>query len=129
MNKRILLLVSAVLAAVAVAFTPLALGAPANLAGTYACVGDNGNGSKYKGTVKIDKTGPTYRLQWTIGTSTHFGVGFVENGRLCCSWAVIINDKLANGAVVYAINGNKLAGRWTQYPGTPRILTETLTKQ
>src|SRR5207247_1478504 len=87
-------------------------------AGTYDCVGENGGGSTYQGKVKITKAGDTYQLEWLIGgQEAHVGVGIVEAGRLCSSWATVTGGVVTKGVVVYRKEGGKLVGRWAQYPG------------
>lgn len=97
------------------------------LDGMYRCVGENGDGTEYEGTVRIAKTGETYEVSWTIQGSTYVGVGIIENDRLCCSWATNVNGRVTMGMAVYKMEKGKLSGRWTCYPGTGRILKETLT--
>lgn len=111
--------------ALAVPVPPAEAAAP--IAGTYECVGDSAGGGKYKGTVTIKQTGETYELQWSIGSSTHIGVGIIEANRLCCSWATSIGGKLVKGVVVYQIGSGQMTGKWAQYPGGGKIFRETLT--
>jgi hypothetical protein len=103
---------------------------PPALAGKYDCAGDNGNGSKYKGTVEITVNGDGYEVEWTIGDDTHIGVGIWENERLSCSWATVVNGKVQMGVVVYKREKDgTLTGKWSEYPGTLKLLDETLTPQ
>jgi hypothetical protein len=98
------------------------------LEGTYDAVGKNPDGKEYKGTVTISKKGDVYKLEWKVGEGTHQGVGFMENGRLCCSWATeAAGGGIATGAVVYKIDKGKLVGKWTQL-GLEKVYDETLTR-
>lgn len=97
--------------------------------GTYDCVGQNPKGDTYRGTVVIEKFGDSYELRWRIGNSTHVGVGFIENDRLCSSWAVSTNSGVLTGVVVYRIESGQLIGRWSQFPGKGGIYSETLTRR
>ena len=117
-----------------VAVMGLFLAAPAARAeepaitGTYDCEGDNGDGTTYKGKVTISKKGDTYTLEWTIGDSTHVGIGLLRGNTLSSSWATTIDGKLVKGVVVYKVEKKKLVGEWAQYPGDGKVLKETLTK-
>ena len=103
--------------------------APAVLEGTYDCVGQNPGGAPYRGTVDIKKFGETYRLTWMIGNEVHEGVAFIDNGRLCSSWNVLVNGIVAGGVVIYKIEDTQLVGKWALMPGPPQVYTETLTKR
>jgi hypothetical protein len=99
-----------------------------DLEGTYSCLGDNGGGKLYRGTVVITESGDGYTVEWTIGKETHIGVGIWENNRLSCSWATEVNGKVSMGVVVYKRERDgSLTGKWTQYPGGIRTLEEVLT--
>lgn len=101
-----------------------------DIEGTYSCVGDNGGGKKYKGTVEIAASGDAYEVTWTIGKDTHIGVGIWENDRLSVSWATAVNGKVSMGVVVYKRDKDgTLTGKWTEYPGGGKLLDETLTPE
>jgi hypothetical protein len=100
-----------------------------DVTGTYHCQGDNGDGTGYKGTVIISKTGDTYLLEWSIAKQTHVGIGMLSGKTLSSSWATMTDGKLIKGVVVYKVEKNKLVGEWAQYPGNGKVLTETLTKE
>jgi hypothetical protein len=98
------------------------------LEGVYHCSGDNGDGTKYKGTVGITESGDTYAVEWVINESAFVGVGIWENERLSVSWATVVNGKVRMGVVVYKREKDgSLSGRWAQYPGGGKVLEETLT--
>jgi hypothetical protein len=45
-------------------------------AGRYSVVGTNpGNKARYSGTVRVERTGQTFRVTWDIGTQTFVGTG------------------------------------------------------
>ena len=100
-----------------------------SITGTYECVGDNGDGTSYKGTLKIVKFGDVFELTWTIGETSHTGVGIFENHALCCSWSTTVDGKTVKGVVVYKIEKDKMTGRWASHPTNGKVLTETLTKK
>src|SRR5262245_29869592 len=44
--------------------------------GRYSIVGSNpGSGTKYAGTVTVERTGDTFRVTWDIGNQTYVGTG------------------------------------------------------
>ena len=44
--------------------------------GRYSVVGTNpGNKGRYSGTVRVERTGDTFRVTWDIGTQTFVGTG------------------------------------------------------
>lgn len=109
-----------------------------NLAGLYDCEGENPDGTKYKSNVKITRHGDSYLLEWTFGSAantpaaarktSHAGIGIVREKFLSSSWSMVVNGKAVGGVVVYKIEGDKLVGQWTSYPGDGKILRENLTK-
>lgn len=102
-----------------------ALTGSANITGSYSCVGQNPDGGEYKGNVEIAMKGDTYLLTWEIGGQTHTGVGLLNGDLLSSSW----KSGNTHGVVVYRVEGNRLVGQWSTYPGNGKIQTETLTKQ
>lgn len=57
----------------------LTMGASPALAdpvGTYSVVGENPDtGGQYHGTVRVSRTGDTYKVVWKIGSTTYVGTG------------------------------------------------------
>lgn len=101
-----------------------------DITGTYSCVGENAQGNQYKGTVRITKEGGAYKLAWTIGGKTHFGLALREGDTLSSCWLVGNSAGVSSGGiVVYKIKGTKLVGRWSEIGTQGLVLTETLTKQ
>lgn len=100
--------------------------------GNFDCVGENPGGGQYTGTVRIERDGELYRLTWTIAGHEHSGIGFMDGDRLCSSWAVRAEGApdvafVTHGLVVYKVAGDRLEGRYVEYPGDG-IRTETLTR-
>jgi hypothetical protein len=49
---------------------------PADPVGSYSVEGTNpGSGSKYTGTVAVEKTGGAYRVVWVVGGVRYIGTG------------------------------------------------------
>lgn len=102
---------------------------PANLAGIYDCKGVSVNGAAYQGEVRISKKGQGYRFDWQIGGEQYNGIGFVEDGRINVSWILVVDGKVAHGAVSYKIKENgTLEGKWIDHTAAG-INTEVLTPQ
>lgn len=102
------------------------------LSGVYNCIGTYPNRQPYQGTVTITRgTGDpgVYNLEWLVGESKYVGVGLLENDVLSCSWAIGREEGVLLGVIVYKVEGPRLRGRWTQYPGNGRVFQETLTRR
>src|SRR3569833_207213 len=55
--------------------------------GTYDVEGANpGGGSKYHGTVTVEKTGETYRVVWVVGSTRYVGTGIGNHDFLAVSY-------------------------------------------
>lgn len=103
-----------------------------SVVGTYDCVGKNSDGSSYKGTVTIEATKGSkdaFNVTWSVGGSEYVGVALLEGNKLSSSWAIATSKGVAVGIIVYNVDGETLKGRWTSYPGTGTVLTETLMKR
>jgi hypothetical protein len=64
--------------AVAFSLTSLTSAAIAQVIGRYNVEGRNPSGSTYAGTARIEKTGGTYRVAWTIDGTRLVGTGSDE---------------------------------------------------
>jgi hypothetical protein len=109
-----------------------ATGQPPSIEGTYDCVGDAPGGGQYQGAVRITRSGDVYTLTWSIGGNEHSGIAFLDGDRLCNSWAVRAPSGegfVTHGVVVYKVAGNRLEGRFLEYPGEGGVLKETLTRR
>ncbi len=102
----------------AVAVAALLLGIPnafaANPVGTYRVEGTNpGNGSKYSGTVTVEKTGETYRVIWVVAGERYVGTGIGNKDFIAVSYRSG-ND---TGLALYGEDGGNWAGLWTYANG------------
>ena len=114
MKKRIAVALFTLLALPSLAFC-------ADLAGYYKCVGQNPNGSKYEGFVKITPKGEGYSVKWTIGRSVYTGFGITGDGVFAVS---LLNSP---GVVEYKVKHNGvLDGTWAMASEHPTISPETL---
>src|SRR5258708_27144812 len=131
---------SAVIAAcILIAAPTLALADPT---GTYNVVGRNAdNGSTYKGTVEVSRTGATYKVVWVIdgkqsvgtGIGSHFekdntivtGPGSDKDTGLSVGY---INKDSYGIATYYRRPNGSCSGVWT-YGGSQHTTSETWTPQ
>ena len=85
-------------------------GVPAN--GTYKVDGKNPDGSRYKGTLRIEGDGTRYDFAWKIGSSSYKGRGVLSNGIMTVNWG-------DTQPVIYAVRKDgSLAGLWQSGQGT-----------
>ncbi len=70
----------------AAAFTIFAMPAFAQMTGQYKVDGKNPDGSSYKGTASVEKTGDTYRIVWVIGGQRTIGTGIGSNEAIAISY-------------------------------------------
>lgn len=89
-----------------------------NVSGLYNIEGSNPNGTRYRGTVTVKKTGDTYIFNWKVGTA-YSGKGKLEGDIMTANWG----DKYP---VIYKVEdgGNRLVGKWAN-----GAASETLYKQ
>ncbi|MFZ7089562.1 hypothetical protein [Primorskyibacter sp. 2E233] len=64
-----------------------ALGASADLSGTYDVTGRNADGSVYSGTLALMQDGSTVEAGWNIGTTSYSGYGPLEGRVLTINWS------------------------------------------
>jgi TolB-like protein len=84
--------------------------------GQYSAVGQNPNGTTYRGIVNITKQNETYMFIWKIGNSTFSGSGYLEGELLTVQWG-------APYPVIYRVQTDgRLLGTWNNGNAT-----ETLT--
>jgi hypothetical protein len=133
--------ISAVLisACALIAAPTLALADPT---GTYNVVGRNDNGSAYKGTVQVSRTGATYKVVWTIGGKQSNGTGLgtrLENdGKTIITGAAsdkdiglsvgYLNKDSFGIANYFKQSDGSWAGVWS-YGGSQNVTVETWTPQ
>ncbi len=100
-----------------------------DISGYYKCEGDNPDGGKYRGVVKIEPNNKAYTLSWFLGgTDVSVGVGIRKGDTLAVSYACELPQGVAVAVVVYEIEkGPKLTGQFTELGGDGTVRTETLT--
>ncbi len=99
-----------------------------DIAGEYSCRGSNAGGGTYSGKVAITKTGQTYKVQWTIGSSqVHAGVGIREGNVLSVCFVANGGAGIAAYKIEKGKDGPRLVGRWAGL-GEQKTRPETLTR-
>ena len=84
---------------------------PADIAGDYAIVGTNEDGSPYKGALEVIKHGDVYQFRWDAGKQ-YDGVG-VPNGNVVAVAFTNGSNGKDCGVVSYQIlQDGKLDGKW-----------------
>jgi hypothetical protein len=131
---------SLVISAFALIAAPsLALADPS---GTYNLVGRNAdNGSTYKGTVEVSRTGATYKVVWLIGGKESIGTGLgshFRNGDTIVTGPAsdedtglsvgYVNKDSFGIATYYLQPDGSWSGVWT-YGGSQHTTSETWTPQ
>jgi hypothetical protein len=82
--------------------------------GSYSVEGTNpGNGSRYKGTVVVERTGKTYRVVWNVAGTRYVGTGIGNEDFIAVSYKSG-ND---SGLALYGAKGDDWAGVWTYSSG------------
>jgi hypothetical protein len=112
-----------------VLFVPAAVAAEetasVDLSGTYACEGQNPDGSAYVAVVEIVRRGDTYLVRWTMPQDVQVtGVGIRSGGVLAVSY-------VGGGPaiVVYSVGEDgRLDGTWTLAGAQGAVFSETLTR-
>ena len=113
-------------AASAAAFLLTAATAFADPVGSYSVVGNNpGSGSKYRGTVTVEKTGQTYRVIWVVAGTRYVGTGIGDKEFIAVSYKAGSND---TGLALYGADGDDWQGVWT-YSNGRQIGTEVWTRE
>jgi len=93
--------------------------------GRYSVVGTNpGNKGQYSGTVRVERTGQTFRVTWDIGSQTFLGTGIGSDK----GFAVSYRSGSQTGLAIYGANGDNWEGVWT-YTGGQDIGGEAWTRQ
>lgn len=129
------MLIRCLTAAALLALTPIA--AMADPVGLYDVVGTNANdGSEYKGTAEVKRTGDTYTVTWNIGVSNFIGTGlgakFVSDTRFEMGVATPDDIALSVGyvakdnfgvAMYFEQPDGHWEGVWT-YGGSTKATTE-----
>jgi len=103
--------------------SPSPIAATPEIAGSYAVVGTNPNGSPYKGNLEVIQHGDVYQFRWTAGGQSD-GVGVI-NGNVVAVAFANGPDGTGCGVVDYVIAPDgTLEGRWG-YWGRDESGTET----
>ena len=77
--------------------------------GTYDVEGTNpGGGSRYSGTVTVEKTGETYKVTWNIGGEVYVGTGIGSSEGLAVSY----RSGNQSGLAIYGAKGDDWEGVW-----------------
>ncbi|HAS43390.1 MAG TPA: hypothetical protein DCS93_23120 [Microscillaceae bacterium] len=85
-------------------------GTAGQVAGTYQVTGNNpGKTKPYSGSLIIQQTGSVYQVDWNLAGQNAKGVGIKVGDYLVVGWGM--GNRF--GVVNYAINGNKMLGRWS----------------
>ena len=106
-------------AAVALALSALTALA-ADPVGSYAIEGTNpGGGSHYTGTVRVEKTGETYRVVWVVGNTRYVGTGIGNKDFIAVSY----RSGSDTGLALYGADGGNWTGVWA-YAGARNMGTE-----
>ena len=88
--------------------------------GEYAVEGTNpGSGSKYRGSVRIERTGDTFRVTWVVGGTRYVGTGIGDKNFIAVSYRAGSDTGLA----LYGADGGDWKGVWT-YANGRQIGTE-----
>jgi hypothetical protein len=107
------------------AFATVATVALADPSGKYAVEGKGPDGSTYKGSATITKTGDTYKVVWVIGSDKFIGTAVGDDD----FFAVGYKSGNDSGIAVYGREGKaSWKGVWT-YSGGTKIGSELLTPQ
>ena len=93
--------------------------------GRYGVVGTNpGNKTRYSGTVRVERTGDTFRVTWDIGSQTFVGTGIGSEKGL----AVTYRSGNQTGLAIYGAKGDNWDGVWA-YTGGEDLGGEVWTRQ
>lgn len=110
--------------AIATAFLLTTSTAFADPSGSYAVDGKSPDGSTYKGSLVITKTGETYKVAWTVGGDRYVGTGVGDDNFL----AVTYKAGTDAGLAVYGREADGWKGVWTMIGGT-KLGAERLTRK
>ena len=106
----------------ATAISLCATAALADPAGQYDVEGTSPDGSTYRGTAAIERTGDTFRVTWLIGKDKFIGTA-VGNDDF---FAVAYRSGNSTGIAAYGREGDGWIGVWT-YTGGKQVGAERLT--
>lgn len=86
--------------------------------GNYRVQGTNPNGSRYSGTLTLDRSGSLYLLHWKIGRDTFHGQGTLSGRTLTIDWG-------QPDPVIYQVmSDGTLDGTWAKGQGKETLFPE-----
>jgi len=87
-------------------------------AGSYRVEGTNPNGSPYRGTLTIERSGSLYLLRWQIGKDTFQGQGTLHGRTFTIDWG-------SPDPIIYQVmNDGTLQGTWAKGQGKENVIPE-----
>ena len=90
--------------------------------GEYVVNGTNpGSASTYRGTVRVERTGETFRVTWYVAGVRYVGTAIGDSNFIAISYRARGND---TGLALYGAAGDDWKGVWT-YANGRQIGTET----
>lgn len=112
------------LATLSLGLSMIATAALADPTGSYTVEGKSPDGTAYKGSMAISKTGDTYKVVWTIAGDKYSGTAVGDDSFL----AVTYKAGGDAGLAVYGREGTGWKGVWTMLGGT-KLGAERLTRK
>jgi uncharacterized caspase-like protein len=86
--------------------------------GNYRVQGTNPDGSPYRGTLTLERSGPLYLVRWKIGKDTYEGQGTLNGSTLTIDWG-------QPDPVIYQVmNDGTLEGTWAKGRGKESLTPE-----
>jgi hypothetical protein len=86
--------------------------------GNYRVQGTNPDGSPYRGTLTLERSGPLYLVRWKIGKDTYEGQGTLNGNTLTVDWG-------QPDPVIYQVmNDGTLEGTWARGKAKESLIPE-----
>ncbi len=111
-------------AAFVTALTLLSSSAMAQMTGQYKIAGANPDGSTYRGSAAVEKTGDTYRVTWNVGGDRFVGTGIGSPEAI----AVAYRSGSNTGIALIGKEGDSYQVVWTYLNGR-QLGTEKWTRE
>jgi hypothetical protein len=93
--------------------------------GRYRLTGTSpGSKARYSGSVRVERTGETFRVTWEVGNQTFVGTGIGSDK----GFAVSYRSGSQTGIAIYGANGDNWDGVWT-YTGGRDLGSEAWVRQ
>jgi hypothetical protein len=112
------------IAAAAAAFLLATTGAFAQMTGQYRVEGENPDGSTYKGSAAVEKTGDTYRVTWNVAGERFVGTGIGSSEAIAIGYRSGSNT----GIALLGKEGDRYVVVWTYLNGR-KLGTEKWTRE